>query len=182
MLHGGIRDTLNLVCQRYWILRGREQMKSVIHKCIVCKKLKGVPFTTKYSPDLPQVRVDEGAPFTHMGIDFAGLLFVKGNTVLDENVTTYVCLFTCASTRAVHLELVESLTVESFVRAFRHFCARRGLPSTIISDNAKTYKSAAKDIRKLIRSPRLKEYFRILTILKVNHIHQHRRDLLMEEI
>ena len=159
-LHGGIRDTSNSVRQRYWILRGREQVKSVIHKCSICKKLEGVPFITKYSPDLPQFPVDEGPPFTHVGIDFAGPLFVKGNTVYDENVKTYVCLFTCASTRAVHLELIESLTVESFLPAFRRFCARRGLPSTIISDSAKTYKSAAKEIRKLIRSPRLKEYFR----------------------
>ena len=66
-----------------------------------------------------------------------------------------VCLFTCASTRAVYLELVEALDVESFIRAFRRFCARRGLPATILSDNAKTFKCASKDIRNLIRSPRL---------------------------
>ena len=72
----------------------------------------------------------------------------------------YICLFTCASTRAIHLEVVTSLTVESFIRAFRCFCARRGLPSTIIRDNVKTFKSAAKEIRVLLRSPRINEYFR----------------------
>ena len=163
-LHGGIRDTLNLMRQHYWVLRGREQVKGAIRKCIICKKLEGIPFTTKYSPDLPQFRVDEGSPFTHVGIDFAGPLYVKGDKVDNANIKTYVCLFTCASTRAVNLELVESLTVESFLRAFRRFCARRGLPSTVISANAKTYKSAAKEVRKLIRSPRLKEYFRNKTV------------------
>ncbi len=44
------------------------------------------------------------------------------------------------------------------IRAFRRFCARRGLPATIISDNAKTFKSSAKEIQKLLRSPRLDEY------------------------
>ena len=47
---------------------------------------------------------------------------------------------------------------------FPSFCARRGLPSTVISDNAKTYKSAVKEIRKLIRSPRLEKYVRNKTV------------------
>ena len=71
----------------------------------------------------------------------------------------YVCLFTCASTRAVHLELVEDLTVESFIRSFRRFSARRGLPATIISDNSKTFKAASKEVKNLLRTPHLKEYF-----------------------
>ena len=54
----------------------------------------------------------------------------------EEELKYYICLFTCASTRAVHLELVESLDVDSFIRAFRKFSARRGLPATILSDNA----------------------------------------------
>ena len=57
------------------------------------------------------------------------------------------------------MELVESLEVEAFLRAFRRFCARRGLPSTLYSDNAKTFKSAAKEVKKLLRSPRLHEAF-----------------------
>ena len=66
-----------------------------------------------------------------------------------------MCLFTCASTRAVHLELVEDLTVESLIRAFRRFCARRGLPATIISDNAKTFKAASKEVKKFLHTPHL---------------------------
>ena len=59
----------------------------------------------------------------------------------------------------MHLELVETLDVESFIRAFRRFCARRGLPSRILSDNAKTFKSAAKEVKTLPRSPRFNEHF-----------------------
>ena len=77
-----------------------------------------------------------------------------------EVMKTYICLFTCGSTRAIHLELVESLSVESFIRAFRRFCGRRGLPATIITDNAKTFKSAALEVKKLLRAPRLSEHFK----------------------
>ena len=86
---------------------------------------------------------------------------VKGKTKAEDDYKSYVCLFTCASTRAVHIELVQSLTVESFIQALRRFCARRGLPATLISDNAKTFKSASKEAKKLLRSPRLAEYFKL---------------------
>ena len=107
-----------------------------------------------------QCVVDEAPPFSHVGIDFAGPLMVtsKGK---GEVTKSYICLFTCGSTRAIHLELVESLSVESFIRAFRRFCGRRGLPATIITDNAKTFKSAALEVKKLLRAPRLSEHFKL---------------------
>ena len=163
VFHNGIRETLNLLRQKYWVLRGREKVKSIARKCIVCKKIEGLPYKTVFCPNLPHFRVDQDPPFTHVGIDFAGPLIVKGESHVQNKgeIKCYVCLFTCASTRAVHLELVEDLTVESFIRAFRRFCARRGLPATIISDNAKTFKAASKEVKSLLRTPRLKEYFAI---------------------
>ena len=135
-------------------------MKYLIRRCILCRKIEGLPFKYEYCPELPEFRVDESPPFSHVGVDFAGPLIVSDKTqqVGKDSSKSYVCLFTCASTRAVHLELVENLTVEAFIRAFRRLCARRSLPATIISDNAKTFKSASKEVKKLLRSPRLEEY------------------------
>ena len=162
--HNGIADTLNLMRQRYWVLRGREQVKKLIRQCILCKKLEGLPYKTVFCPDLPEFRVDDSPPFSHVWVDFAGPLLVKGKTKAEDDYKSYVCLFTCASTRAVHIELVQSLTVESFIQAFRRFCARRGIPATFISDNAKTFKSASKEVKKLLRSPRLAEYFKLKVV------------------
>ena len=78
------------------MLRGKEQVKCVIHKYIISKKLKGILFNVKY---LPKVFADEGPPFTHVGIDFAGPLFVKSDKVFSESIEMYACLFTCASLR-----------------------------------------------------------------------------------
>ena len=69
-----------------------------------------------------------------------------------------VSLYTCLSARAVHLELVEGLDVEAFIRSFRGFCSRRGLPATLLSDSAKTFNSASREVKKLFRSPKLFEY------------------------
>ena len=51
----------------------------------------------------------------------------------------YIALFTCATSRAVHLELVPSLTAESFIKALARFKGRRGTPTLIVSDNGKTF-------------------------------------------
>ena len=69
-----------------------------------------------------------------------------------------MCLFTCASTHTVHLELTRGLGVQDFLLAFRRFTSRRGLPANLQSDNAKTFKSSSKDIRKLVRSPEVWRY------------------------
>ena len=60
------------------------------------------------------------------GIDFAGPLYATTNQATKK---VYICLFTCASTRAVHLEMVDSLIVPSFFQAFQHFASQRGLPA-----------------------------------------------------
>ena len=115
------------------------------------------PFTAPASPDLPTDRVYEGLPFTYTGIDLAGPLHL--NSASPENRSkAYCCLCTCASTRAAHLEWTESLTVTSFLQAFRKFVSRRGLPAKLLTDNAKTFKSASVDVKKISMSSEVKKY------------------------
>ena len=160
VFHNGVKETLNVARQRYWILRGREAVKQIVSQCVVCKKFEGLPFKQGPFPDLPQLRVDDSPPFTYTGLDFAGPLYVHESSGDSCKATkVYVLLFTCASTRAVHLEIVERLDVETFLRAFRRFAARRGLPSMVLSDNAKTFKTASKEIMKIIRAKRVHTYF-----------------------
>ena len=69
----------------------------------------------------------------------------------EVRTPTYA-FFTCASTRAVHLEVVPDLSNETFIQAFRRFASRKSLPRTMISDNAMTFSAAANTIQSLIRS------------------------------
>ena len=75
---------------------------------------------------LPEDRIKPAPPFTNVGLDFAGPLFLK-----DSGEKAYICLFTCAVTRAIHLELVSNMTVERFLLALRRMVARRGMCSII---------------------------------------------------
>lgn len=157
--HSAVNNTLTTLRERFWILKGRQAVKRVLKRCVICRKLEGLPYSSYNSPDLPSIRVSDDPPFTHTGVDFAGPLYIRpdGNHE-KENVKCYICLFTCASTRAVHLELVRSLTVESFLLAFRRFTSRRGLPATLISDNAKTFKGSSKEVQKIARSKEVMRY------------------------
>ena len=69
--------------------------------------------TEKYSysvtqtADLLEFRVREAAPFSKVGVDFGGPLFVRCCAKCSSKV--YIALFSCCVTKAIHLELVRNL-------------------------------------------------------------------------
>ena len=69
-------------------------------------------------------------------------------------------LFTCMSSRAVHVELMTSQTLSEFILAFTRFTDLRGPVSTIYSDNGTTFQVAAKVLPKLLESTELKNSLR----------------------
>lgn len=76
-------------------------------------------------------------------MDFAGPMYVRDIFAKGGGMNkVYIALFTCATSRAVHLELVPSLTAESFIKALARFKGRRGTPTLIVSDNGKTFKDS----------------------------------------
>ena len=122
--HNGTPETLAAVRERYWIVKGRVVVKKVIRRCFICRRYDGRPFTSPIVPDLPAERVSKAPPFSTTGIDFAGPLYVRSVDSKECNCKVYICLFTCASTRAVHLELTRELSATAFLLAFRRFCGR----------------------------------------------------------
>ena len=151
--HGGVSTTVTALRQIFWIPSMRQCVRSLLRRCVPCKKLTGKPYRAPDPPPLPKIRVTEAPPFTITGVDFTGALFVKEG---NQEKKVYICLFTCATTRAVHLEVVSDLTVETFLLAFRRFSSRKSLPRRMISDNASTYLAAAEAIQKLLQSEALK--------------------------
>ena len=53
----------------------------------------------------------------------------------------WVVLYTCAVTRAVHLDVVPDSSASAFLRSLKRFIGRRGVPSLMISDNATCFKN-----------------------------------------
>jgi len=90
----------------------------VLRHCVPCRKLTGQPYSAPDPPPLPKIRVTKAPPFTITGVDFTGALFVKEG---EQEKKAYICLFTCAVTRAKHLEVAGDLTVETFLLALDDF-------------------------------------------------------------
>jgi len=105
---------------------------------------------------MPDFRVKIVPPFNVTGLDYTGALIVKTANNIDSKA--YVSLFTCAVTRAVHLELVPDMTTRAFIFALRRFSSRRSLPAKMLSDNAATYLAASDELRSLCNSPEVQTY------------------------
>jgi hypothetical protein len=135
VMHGGLSLTLSKIRKQFWILCGRQAVKSVINKCVFCRRVKGKSYHYPLPPALPAFR-SEGGAFKNVGVDYAGPFHVTTGKA-------YLLLFTCAVTRAIHLELTEDLTTDGFLLAMQRFVSRRGFPSILVSDNAKTFISSS---------------------------------------
>ena len=71
-----------------------------------------------------------------------------------------ICLFVCATTRAVHLEVADNLSTTSFILCLRHLAAAKGIPSLILSDNHKTFISGEKFLLDLQEDDEVQEFLR----------------------
>lgn len=144
MLHSGVRDTIVQVRERFWILRARQQVKRIIQWCTICKKTDARR-GTQVDGQLPADWVTMCHPFQAVGVDFASPLTLKRRARAYQKA--YIILFTCAVTRAIHLELSEDMSAHKFIQAFCRFIACRGMCHTVCSDNAKTFKIVATHLR-----------------------------------
>ena len=94
---------------------------------------------------MPQDRVTAGnPPFTCVGVDYFGPFLVKRARSV---VKRYGVMFTCLTTRAIHLEKADSLDTDSCINAIRRFVARRGQVREIRSDNGTNFVGAEKELK-----------------------------------
>ena len=155
-LHGGVQSTMCKVRERFWIPRLRQLVKKIRFKCNRCKKLRAKSLPSPPTSALPKFRAELVDPFSSTGVDFAGPLYYK--TRKKTTNKAYIALFTCATTRAVHLKLCKDLTACEFKRTLKEFIARRGTPRQIVSDNAKTFVATKSWLEKLQRDDGVNNY------------------------
>ena len=111
--------------------------------------------------DLPEARtvIDE-LLFSRVGVDCFGPLMVKYRRA---EVKRYGCIFTCLSSRAVHIEISHQLDVDSFINAFRRFISRQSNPREVYSDNGRNFVGAETILKKELKEWNLQvfdEYFK----------------------
>ncbi|XP_035808144.2 uncharacterized protein LOC118470918 [Amphiprion ocellaris] len=131
----------------YWIIGGKRLVSSVIHKCVTCRKLRGRLEDQKMA-DLPTDRLTPEPPFTSVGLDVFGPWTIMTRRTRGGSAESkrWAVLFTCMSTRAVHIELVETMSTDSFINALRRFFSIRGPAKLLRSDRGTNFVGACKDL------------------------------------
>ena len=113
--HHGTRTALALLSGEY--CARRRTVHRVVSTCYRCRRYRGAPFRSA-DGELPLFRTEPSRPFSKVGVDFFGPMYVKGGDKV------WILLTTCASSRAVHLELCKTQNVADVKLALRRFfCA-----------------------------------------------------------
>ena len=145
--HSGQEYVLSLIRKSYWIIKGRVAVRRVVNRCFSCRR-RQAPFKTQKMADLPADRVTPNKPpFSFVGVDCFGPFWVKR---ARSQVKRYGVLYTCLATRAIHLEVAQSMDTDSFLNSMRRFIARRGVPEVMRSDNGSNFVGGCKELREAI--------------------------------
>ncbi|XP_063969426.1 uncharacterized protein LOC135157513 [Lytechinus pictus] len=142
--HMGRGLTHNELRQRgYWVIGGSSAVSQFISQCVTCRKLRGSLVQQKMS-ELPKERVEPSAPFTYCAVDYFGPFLLKERR---SEVKRYGVLFTCMSSRSIHLETANNLSSSSFINALRRLMNRRGTIRQLRSDQGTTFIGARSELK-----------------------------------
>ena len=162
---------MNFLCNEYWLIRGRPNIKSLLQQCVTCKYTNAKAVTPPATSASPKFRLDYSFSCQNIGLDYAGPIYFKicyhakkkkkkknkkkykkkkKKKKKKKMVKGFFLIITCCCTLAVHIELTPGLSLKSFLLASR----RCGITENIISDNLKTFKTV--EVHNFLRFLRIK--------------------------
>lgn len=150
LLHAGPQALLFHLRESWWPVGGRNLARRVVHDCVTCRRIRGKTLNPLMG-NLPKERITPSFPFLRSGVDYAGPVFVLNRKGRGAKTTkSYICLFVCFVTRAVHLELVSDLSSDAYLSALKRFISRRGKPIEIYSDNGRNFVGLMNDFKEFL--------------------------------
>ena len=146
--HGATRLNLNhLRKSGLWIIIPNSMVLHIIHKCVTCRILRGKLGFQKME-DLPDKTCVEPAPFTYSGVYMFRPILIRERR---SDLKRYAALFTCFSSRAVHIEITNTIDADSFIIALCRFLARRGSVRSIWSYNGTNFVGANNELKRALK-------------------------------
>ena len=131
----------------FWMTGAKRLISTVLYKCVKCRKLKGKQEHQKMA-DLPVDRVTPAPPFSSVSVDtFRPWTVVTRKTRRQAHNKRWAIIFTCLTTRLIHIELIEDMSSSSFINALRPFISLRGPVKEFCSDRGTNFVGATDDLR-----------------------------------
>ncbi|XP_067945389.1 uncharacterized protein [Watersipora subatra] len=141
----------------YWIIRGASTVKSTISDCFACSKLRK-PLQEQLMGDLSAERVQRTPPFSRVGMNVFGPYHVRERR---STLKRYGLIFTCLYSRAVHIEMLDDPSTDSFINALGCLTAIKGHVIALYSDNATNFVGAKnlfdKELER-VSDPKMQKY------------------------
>ena len=103
--------------------------------------------------DLPTDRVEICPPFTNVGLDVFGPWVIRTRKLRGgaSESKRWGLVFTCLSSRAIHIEVLQSMDTSSFINALRRFFAIRGPATLLRSDCGTNFTGANTELGKALK-------------------------------
>ena len=114
--------------------------------------------------------VEATPSFTYCGVDCFGSFYVRHKR---SDIPRYGVIFTCLMSRAMHLEVADTMDKSSFINALRRFIANRGPIRQLRCDGGTNFVGAKNELARKYEAMdqnKIKQYYRItiVTILSSN--------------
>lgn len=138
---------MELRANGFWIINCSKLVAKLIHKCVQCRKLRR-PVEEQRMAEPPKERIEASAPFTHCGMDCFGPFIIKRNHKAHKR---YGLIFTCLYSRAVHLEMLEDLSTDSFINSLRCFISLRGAVLRLYCDQGRNFIGAKNELKESLK-------------------------------
>ena len=142
----------------YWLIGGSSAVSRFISSCVTCRRLRR-PTEQQKMACLPEDRLERAPPFSYCAVDYFEPFIVKERR---SEVKRYGVLFTCMSSRSVHLETANSLDSSSFINALSGFMNRRGAVRQLRSDQGTNFLGARNELKTALSEmdqDQVQEYF-----------------------
>lgn len=99
--------------------------------------------------DLPIDQLTPAPPFSYVGLDVFGPWLISARQTRGgiANSKHWAVLFTCLTTRAIHIEVIESMDTSCFINALRRFLALRGPAVQLRSDCGTNFVGAQNELQ-----------------------------------
>ena len=147
--HMNHETVVNELRQKYRIPRVRSAYFTVRKSCQKCKNDSSTP-RPSIMADLPKARLAAySRPFTFTGIDYFGPIEVMTGRRREKR---WGMIATCLTIRAIHIEVVNSLTTDSCIMAIRNFMSRRGIPQAFYSDRGTNFVGANRTLNEIFEA------------------------------
>lgn len=138
--HQGHGLTINEIrASGFWVVGCSHAVSSLIHSCITCRKYQART-EDQHMTHLPKDRLTTEPLFSPFCIR-------QGRKKLKRHGV----IFTCLSSRAIRLEVADSLTANGFLLAWRRLVAIRGPVTQVCSDRGTNFEGAQRELAEAIK-------------------------------